>query len=63
MEEKGTRIKLLFVYCYFQVLEMARELTNHLSEGLQCGSQFRGDFKQSLTIRIIVAVFLPTLTV
>lgn len=35
---------------------MAKELTNRFSDGSQCGSRYRGDFKQSLTIRIIVSV-------
>lgn len=35
---------------------MGKELTNRFSGGSQCGSRCLGDFKQSLIIRIIVAV-------
>lgn len=30
---------------------MAKELTNRLSDGLQCGSRWRGDFKVSLPFK------------
>lgn len=38
---------------------MAKELPNRWSDGSQCGSRCRGDFKESLTIQIIVAARSP----